>query len=181
VPGGTVSPMIAPGGEMKTKETTRLRMPHSLVPVGDGLDSPVLDVWTTGEFEFWAVESGITGGPQRPPVPPQRPVIHALLDPFLSATPPPHARSSGPSAKPPDPATRRLFFLLLRQFNLWKHSHDSSSLANSAGRRQPVPNQANPPAKSHSVHLLKKVTYFSDAHASGRENPKTIAFCRISL
>jgi hypothetical protein len=37
---------------------------------GEGLDSPVLDVGRSGELEFWAVESEITGGPKRPPVPP---------------------------------------------------------------------------------------------------------------
>ena len=37
---------------------------------GEDIGSPVRDVGPGGEFEFWAAVSGITGGPKRPPVPP---------------------------------------------------------------------------------------------------------------
>ena len=39
--------------------------------VGEGFGSPVLGVRQGQEFAFWAAASGITGGPKRPPVPPQ--------------------------------------------------------------------------------------------------------------
>ena len=38
---------------------------------GEGFGSPVLGVMRCQEFEFWAVARGITGGPERPPVPPE--------------------------------------------------------------------------------------------------------------
>ena len=37
---------------------------------GEGFGSPVLGVRECPEFEFWGAASGITGGPKRPPVPP---------------------------------------------------------------------------------------------------------------